>query len=605
MANRSTPVLGALGATVPEPARPLMLMGALGATQRLPDGGDRHGADPPEPGGQATRDNDTQADSLKLQQQQVGLLEQHKELLQRGLSARTAPPAPGLLAQVGQTARDTGASLLSASGGYLAAKGIAQVPAVLDKVRGASDSQSGPDRAPNSASGSPGAIVLPALLITDRDRAPDLNDHPLGADATPAPVPRPPGPGRWAQVLQPGKSVSAMAGMDAAMKLAFTATTATTPEQKGEGVGAAAGGFLGAVAGAIIGGKTRVGAAAGSMMFGFAGDKLGGTLGKGLAATPGSTPENASPPPADAASPSAASTLLGTLAGATVIGAGAGAYKHRERLRQLGRGKGGAMLQEPYPLGADAGPSPTGINPAPGRWASVKNAIKVAGKLPWLEAGVKGAYTYATAKTPEEKGAGYGGAVGGAVGTVLGGALLSGLVGPPVAMLIGNAVGDKVGGLIGGWVGKTFFSPPSTSGAKPAPFEQAGTQVAKPASPVAAKPVASTVLPLAPGTLASTAMGKYFSGQADGLRPSATAAVPPAPLALPAVGPGPAKPDSSPPVPVNQQLTFTANIPITVQGSVDAPNQLAQQLEEAVKRVMQDLQKQAYNAQLADHPQPF
>ena len=99
-------------------------------------------------------------------------------------------------------------------------------------------------------------------------------------------------------------------------------------------------------------------------------------------------------------------------------------------------------------------------------------------------------------------------------------------------------------------------------------------------------------------------MGKYFSERAAEFKPQETS-VPAGPLALPDAGPRPVHSQGLATQPVSQQLTFTANMPITVQGSVDAPNQLTQQLEEAVRRVMQDLQRQAYNAQLADHPNPF
>jgi len=624
MANRSTTALGAVGATVPELAGPLeglrgrtVPMGALGGTQRPADVGGGGNTAPSPQGAMALRDKDTQAESLKVQQQQVGLLQQHKVLLERSLGGRPAQSGPELLPQVGQAARDVASSLLIAGGGYLAAKGIAQ----------------------GSAPGRPGTLYLPALVIGSTDGAPGSEDYPLGADAMPAPLPRSDGPGRWAQALQAGKSATGMAGLDALTKLVFTATTASTAQQRGEGVGAAAGGFLGAVSGAMLGAGLKLGAPAASMMLGFAGDKVGGVLGKGLMARSDSASvagvgNGQSTPSADAAPPSASSTLWGTLASALGIGAGAAAYKHRGRLRRAGRGVG---LDEPYPLGADAGPSPSGLNPSPGRWARLTEAFKAAGKLPWLEAGVKGAYTYATAKTPEEKGAGYGGAIGGAVGTVLGGMFLSGVVGPPVAMLIGNMVGDKVGGVIGGWAGKTFFSASDEPPKSPRPAislsdprqitlvpkgevldGQVGTRMArqllspsqvalsKPRAAVDARAAGGVEVPLAigPGAPIGAPVGKYFSERAAEFKPQETS-VPVGPLALPDAGPRPAQSQGLATQPVSQQLTFTANMPITVQGSVDSPNQLTQQLEEAVRRVMQDLQRQAYNAQLADHPNPF
>ncbi|SEP74941.1 hypothetical protein SAMN05216230_101382 [Pseudomonas soli] len=654
MANRSTTALGAVGVTVPEHAGSLeglpgrtVPMRELGRTQRLAEVGGGGSTAPPPQGAMALQGEDTQAESLKVQQQQVGLLQQHKALLERSQGARSTQPGPELLPLVGQAARDVASSLLIAGGGYLAAKGVAQAQAAIGKARnglvGSTDSNGQPGAAQGSASVRPGTLYLPALVIGSTDGAPGSEDYPLGADAMPAPLPRSDGPGRWAQALQAGKSATGMAGLDALTKLVFTATTASTPEQRGEGEGAAAGGFLGAVSGAILGAGLKLGAPTASMMLGFAGDKVGGVVGKELMARPDSAAHSASvagvgngqsTPSADAAPPSASSTSWGTLASALGIGVGAAAYKHRGRLRRPGRGVG---LDEPYPLGADAGPSPSGINPPPGRWARLTGAFKAAGKLPWLEAGVKGAYTYATAKTPEEKGAGYGGAIGGAVGTVLGGMLLSGVVGPPVAMLIGNMVGDKIGGVIGGWAGKTFFSASDELRKSPrqaislgdprqitlAPKGevldgQVGTRIArqllapsqvahsKPRAAVDARPAGGVEVPLAigPGVLIGAPVGKYFSERAAEFKPQETS-VPAGPLALPDAGPRPVHSQGLATQPVSQQLTFTANMPITVQGSVDAPNQLTQQLEEAVRRVMQDLQRQAYNAQLADHPNPF
>lgn len=599
MANRSTQALGAasvleLGGSLRGERLLTVPMGAFGVTQRPPDVGGGS-ARPPRQGKEAVEDKVEQTESLKAQQQQVGLLQQNKALLERALNARAIPPVPTPLAQVTQTARDAVSSLLVAGGGYLLAKGIAQAPAAIGKTwsgsRGTPDSEGHPDGAQVSTPARPGTVYLPALLIGGTERKPVMEDYPLGADAGPAPVPRPAEPGRWARALLAGKSAAGMAGLDAGMKLIFTATTASTPDQVGEGVGGAIGGFLGAVPGAMLGGKLKAGAPVASLAFSFVGDKVGGALGKALMAAPGDASRQASAtntgggqstPPVSASSPSPATTLWGTLAGAVGIGAGAAAFRHRGRLSRLARGKRSPMLEEPYPLGADAGPSPTGINPAAGRWTRLKDAFKAPGKLPWLEAGMKAGYTYATAKTPEEKGAGYGGAIGGAVGTALGGLLLGGIVGPPVAMLIGNAVGDKVGGVVGGWIGKTLFA------ASDGPREKHRSAIAL----------------RDPRQITQVPRGEVIDEQV-GTRMARQLLSPTAPLRLPEADPSPAQGQGATAQPVTQQFTFTANMPITVQGSIDAPNQLAQQLEEAVRRVMQDLHRQAYNAQLADHPNAF
>ncbi|WP_194790108.1 hypothetical protein [Pseudomonas sp. UFMG81] len=654
MANRSTVAPSAADATVPTLAGPheglpgsAVPKVALGITQRTSGlgGATREGAPPQQT--EAVKGKDEQPESLSVQQKQLGLLEQQKGLLERALEAWKAPPGPGLLPQVGQTMRDAGESMLIASGGYLAAKGVAQAQAAINKARASTRTPPGAeglvDQAQGSAPAHTGAVVLPATIVSGADPA-------LGADATPAPVPRPAEPrpaepGRWAQALQAGKSASGLAGLDALMKLTFTATTASTPEQKGEGVGAALGGFTGAVGGAMLGSRFKVGAAATSMMAGFAGDKVGGAVGKGLMATPATPTQGASASDAgngQPTSPSPATTLWGTLASAVGVGAGAAAFKHRGRLLDLARGKRGRVPDEPYPLGADAGPSPTGINPSAGRWATFKDAFKASGKLPWIEAGVKGAYTYATAKTPEEKGAGYGGAIGGAVGTALGGLLLGGFVSPPVGMLIGNMVGDKLGSVIGGWGGKTFFtdangkSKPATTLSNPRHATPAavgdvrdaqkdtrsaaqlspGTPAAlvasrsarwqdmQPGTPAQVHlPPDPAVLPevaQSPGTPAALVASR--SARWQDMQPGTPAQVhlPPGPTVLPEVAQPPSQPSAVTPPPAPQQLTFTANMPITVQGRVDSPNLLAEQLEETIKRVMLDLQRQAYNAQMTD-----
>lgn len=702
MANRSTTALGAVGATVPElggavgeERRRTVPMGTLGVTQRPPDVGG--GVDLPRQVTEAVEGKDDQAESLKVQQQQVGLLQQNKELLERALNNRTPPPAPGLLPPVAQTASDAATSLLVAGGGYLAAKGVAQAPAVIGKAlsaqAGSTGSEGHPDGAQASSSSRPDTVYLPPLVIEGTDRAPVFEDYPLGADAAPAPMPKPAEPGPWARMLMAGKSAATLSGMDAGMKFIFTATTASTPEQMGEGVGGAAGGFMGAVSGAMLGGKLKTLAPAASMGLSFIGDKIGGALGKGLMAAPSdasqsppatNTGSGQPTPSVSGASPSPATTLWGTLASAVGIGAGAAAYTHRDRLRNLGRAKGVTAVDDLYPLGADAGPSPTGINAPLGRGAALKAAFKAAGKMPWVEAGVKGVYTYATAKTPEEKGAGYGGAIGGVVGTALGGALLGSFVTPPVGMLIGNMVGDKVGGVIGGWIGKTLFTASDEPRRKPATAitlqdprqvtpapgrgvfdEQVGTRmarqllsatpqvppkprtsvdamhstggvmvpmaleadkqavapvgryfaeraadfrpVAQAGSPIGVMSLPKSIGPLSPGAGApvDASAGRYLPEHMAEPGPASQLSVPPAPVVLPDAGPRPMQGQGSTAPPITQQLTFTANIPITVQGSVDAPNQLSLQLEEAVRRVMQDLQRQAYHAQLPDHPNSF
>ena len=58
----------------------------------------------------------------------------------------------------------------------------------------------------------------------------------------------------------------------------------------------------------------------------------------------------------------------------------------------------------------------------------------------------------------------------------------------------------------------------------------------------------------------------------------------------------------SPPA-INQQFTFTANMPVTLHNSFDDPTTL-QQLETIARRVLDDLMRQARAVQMVDQPQP-
>nr|WP_225776647.1 hypothetical protein [Pseudomonas sp. Marseille-Q3773] len=58
----------------------------------------------------------------------------------------------------------------------------------------------------------------------------------------------------------------------------------------------------------------------------------------------------------------------------------------------------------------------------------------------------------------------------------------------------------------------------------------------------------------------------------------------------------------SPPA-INQQFTFTANMPVTFNNSLDDPTTL-QQLEAIARRMLDDLMRQARSVQMVDQPQP-
>ncbi|OWQ35590.1 tail tape measure protein [Pseudomonas sp. DrBHI1] len=176
-----------------------------------------------------------------------------------------------------------------------------------------------------------------------------------------------------------------------------------------------------------------------------------------------------------------------------------------------------------------------------------------------LDTGLQLAETYNSDAPPEQKLEGYGTAVGG-LGGGLAGAAAGAAIGS-VVPVIGTAIGGLIGGVlgsmggesIGGWLGKALGSGKEELAAKPGLGEAARVMDSPaPQPPLPAPPVAT-----------------------------ATPAVPPAPI--------------------NQQFTFTANMPVTFSNSLDDPSVL-QQLEAIARRQLEELMRQARSAQLADTP---
>ncbi len=64
----------------------------------------------------------------------------------------------------------------------------------------------------------------------------------------------------------------------------------------------------------------------------------------------------------------------------------------------------------------------------------------------------------------------------------------------------------------------------------------------------------------------------------------------------------PESPPTPPPI-INQQFTFTANMPVTLNNNFDDPTTL-QQLEAIARRVLDDLMRQARSVQMVDQPNP-
>ncbi|MBO9552439.1 MAG: hypothetical protein J7573_23575 [Pseudomonas sp.] len=204
----------------------------------------------------------------------------------------------------------------------------------------------------------------------------------------------------------------------------------------------------------------------GKVLGGFFGDKAGAAAGKYLASDPaqdasGERAVTATIAPRTEDTDSwgklgldmLAGVSLGSVTGIQDVGRRLPALSMRQFKGWLGKGRPAA--NEPYPLGADAGPSPTDIGKPPTPWRTVGELLKSEGKNVLLEAALKAGHTYLTATTAEEAAKGYGGAVGGAVGSIAGGLVIKRFlpfVDPSIGMTVGSAIGDKAGSEVGGWI---------------------------------------------------------------------------------------------------------------------------------------------------------
>ncbi|SDX05300.1 Phage-related minor tail protein [Pseudomonas syringae] len=263
---------------------------------------------------------------------------------------------------------------------------------------------------------------------------------------------------------------------------------------------------------------------------------------------------------------------------ASAIGGGAdgpGEQRRSRRSRRRGAngGAGGRRAGPPRP------PTPPVPPPAPaGRLARLAGAAgklgsvaKMAPGAKLLDAGMLALDTYQNAETQDEKAEGYGGAAGGLAGALAGGAAGAaiGSIVPVIGTAIGGAVGAFLGGMggqdIGGFLGKALFGSDEKTEAI---ADKAGD----------AKPSA------VPGDVVK-----------------AMAAVAPTPLALPAVvkAAEQSKPEATK---VDQQFTFSPHMPVSVQGDVKDPAQLAREIAPFLQRQFEEFSRQAAARQLFDAP---
>ncbi|EGH70708.1 phage tail tape measure protein [Pseudomonas syringae] len=244
----------------------------------------------------------------------------------------------------------------------------------------------------------------------------------------------------------------------------------------------------------------------------------------------------------------------------------------RSRRRGAAGGAGGRRAGPPRPPMPPAPPVPAGrlarLAGAAGKLGSVAKMVPGA---KFLDAGMLALDTYQNAETQDEKAEGYGGAAGGLAGALAGGAAGAaiGSIVPVIGTAIGGAVGAFLGGMggqdIGGFLGKALFG----SDEKTEDVADKGGD---------AKPSA------APGDVVK-----------------AMAAVAPAPLALPAVVKA-AEQSKPEPTKVDQQFTFSPNMPVNVQGDVKDPAQLARDIAPFLQRQFEEFSRQAAARQLFDAP---
>lgn len=237
----------------------------------------------------------------------------------------------------------------------------------------------------------------------------------------------------------------------------------------------------------------------------------------------------------------------------------------------------------------------------------VGNVLKGTAVMAVVGAGLQVADTYQHAETRNEKAEGYGEAAGGLAGTLAGaaaGAALGSIVpgiGTAVGGIIGGILGSMGGTAAGGALGLSLFGDdekPAVAAGKPSPLLP--TAMPGPSVPSLSaqaqvfqqgggtKPVG--ILPGSEGT-GGPPMGQVVRSMAV-TAPAAAAALKP-----------PETPKALPPK-VEQSFTFAPHMPVTVQGDVKDPAQLARELEPHMRRQFEEMSRQAAARQLYDAPHP-
>ena len=271
---------------------------------------------------------------------------------------------------------------------------------------------------------------------------------------------------------------------------------------------------------------------------------------------------------------------------------GAGGVDIGDGKRRRGKGKRGRGGRGPIP-----GPVPaTPVGAVASRFAPKAmmgkglGFAKVGAPMALIEAGLIAADTYQNAETRNEKAEGYGNAAGTLAGTLAGAA--AGAAIGSVVPVIGTVVGGLIGGFLGSWgggelgsaVGKAAFGGPDK------PIER----LAQPSPLLLPKPSGPGITRLA--QLAPTpAAGPLMGDVARSLVTAPPAAAVPALLSAGAA----AKPD---PARVEQAWTFAPTMPVTVQGDVKDPRQLAQEMMPYMRQMFEEFSREQARRNLFDAP---
>lgn len=370
----------------------------------------------------------------------------------------------------------------------------------------------------------------------------------------------------------------------AANSVMTTSTHGRPTAEHAEGLGSVAGGLVGTLVGGAIGSVVPgFGTAVGATVGGMLGEAVGGWLGRArldkddeprtvsrhAASNIGavSIQDNAAPSVTKASTPkretrgvpSQPGSWLGrgwvaeaTTARSTAVSSSMANDRDASPIRA-----GSNVSREVQPMPSSSMPEPKGIG------AAMRSVAKPA----ILKATEQSLQTLTSDKPGNEKAEGYGRAAGGLLGTLAGGVI--GSVVPVIGTTFGAALGGLVGDQLGGWLGKSWFA--SLEKGKVTPE------------------------PVGPGNRRSDqkgAPGEVVRSIRHDQPPILTNAEP-----------GPAGPSPVPaPAPVyNQQFTFTANMPVTVNNRLDDPLTL-QHLEAIARRQLEELMRQARSVQLADTP---